>query len=57
MKIVSGTEDMVELRGWGYDPMGFPFSNYGIVIQFQQDNIQVIDLFMRDRNTTIMCYK
>lgn len=57
MKIVSVYENMVELRGWGYDPMGFPFSNYGIVIQFQQDNIQVIDLFMHDRNTTIMYYK
>ena len=57
MKIVSVYEDMVELRGWGYDPMGFHFSNYGIVIQFQQDNIQVIGLFMHDRNTTIMYYK
>ena len=62
MKIVSvnklsGTKKVVELRGFGFDLMGSPFSNYGMRILIEGNDIEQIDLLLLDRGITLEYYK
>lgn len=57
MKIIKNTENLVELRGYGFDPMGFPFSNYGITIEWIRTHISSVKLDMFDRGISIVYFE
>jgi hypothetical protein len=66
MHIVSTSENVVELRGYGYDEnalvMGAPlsdasFANYGIVLLIEGTEIKRIQLNMYERNISIVYLK
>jgi len=66
MHIVSANDNIVELRGYGYDEnaliMGAPlsdasFANYGIVLLIEDTEIKRIQLNMYDRNISIVYLK
>ena len=66
MHIVSVNDNIVELRGYGYDKnalaMGAPlsdasFASYGIVLLFENSAIKRIQLNMYDRNISIVYLK
>lgn len=50
MRIINVRDNIVSLRGYGYDRMGSPFSDYGIDAYFQDKEISKIVLKMFDRN-------
>lgn len=63
MKIISVQDNIVELRGFGYDEnavaMGAPlsaasFGDYGIVLMIEHDEIVRAQLNMFDRNVSIV---
>lgn len=63
MKIVNVDDNVVELRGYGYDEnalaMGMPFQaasyeNYGLVIMIENNEIIQVQLNMYDRNISIL---
>ena len=66
MRIVSANDNIVELRGYGYDEnalvMGAPlsdasFANYGIVLLIEGTEIKRIQLNMYERNISIVYLK
>ena len=66
MKIVNVEDNIVELRGYGYDEnalsMGAPlqaasFENYGIIVMIEKSNITRMQLNMFDRNISIVYLK
>lgn len=57
MKVIRETADETELRGFGYDAMGSPFSDYGITISHNNGNIESITLHMHDRGVEIKYLK
>ena len=66
MRIVSVNDNVVEMRGYGYDEnalaMGVPlsdasFANYGIVLLIEDTEIKRIQLNMYDRNISIVYLK
>ena len=66
MRIVSANDNIVELRGYGYDEnalaLGAPlsdasFANYGIVLLIEDTEIKRIQLNMYDRNISIVYLK
>ena len=66
MRIVSSNENIVELRGYGYDEnalaLGAPladasFESYGIVLLIENAEIRRIQLNMYDRNISIVYLK
>lgn len=50
MKIIAVVDDMISLRGFGFDVMGSAFSDYGIDVFFENKEITKIVLKMFDRN-------
>lgn len=54
MKIERVQDNVVELRGYGYDPFGGNFSDYGIVLLIEQNKISRVQLNMYDRNISIV---
>ena len=63
MRIVSSNENIIELRGYGYDEnalaMGVPlsdasFSSYGAVLLVEGTEIKRVQLNMYDRNISIV---
>ena len=48
--IVGGTLGLVSLRGYGYDMMGSPYSDYAIDLVFNGIEIEKVILKMLDRN-------
>ena len=66
MRIVSVNDNIVEMRGYGYDEnalaMGAPlsdasFANYGIVLLIEGTEIKRIQLNMYERNISIVYLK
>lgn len=57
MHIIKSSDNIIELRGFGYDPMGFSFSDYGISIVIEDEEIRQIKLNMFDRGISIIYYK
>ena len=66
MHIVSTSENVVELRGYGYDEnalaLGVPlsdasFASYGVVLLIENTEIKRIQLNMFDRNISIVYLK
>ena len=53
MKIVEEKIDKVVLRGYGRDSMGASFSDYGLTIHYQNDEVTKCILHMYDRNVDI----
>ncbi len=53
MRIVRETENEIELRGFGYDPMGFPYDDYGLTIIYQDGEVKKCIAHMYDRNVDI----
>lgn len=53
MKVVSVNANAVILKGFGFDSMGFPFSNYGLTIIFIEERIEKCILHMLDRRIDI----
>lgn len=57
MKIRSVNDNVVELRGYGFDAMGASFSDYGILLLIENNEIQRVQLNMYDRNVSILYLK
>ena len=66
MRIISTSENVVELRGYGYDEnalaLGSPiadasFANYGVVLLIEDKEIKRMQLNMFDRNISIVYLK
>lgn len=53
MHIVKVTAECIELRGFGFDQMGFPFNNYGMSVYFHENKIVKCVLHMFDRGITL----
>jgi hypothetical protein len=53
MRVVQQQSDKVILRGYGLDAMGTPFSDYGLTIEFTDDQVSKCILHMHDRNIDI----
>lgn len=57
MKIIKKGDNFVVLQGYGYDAMGTPFSNYGLTVKFQNDEIESCVLHMLDRDVDLEYFK
>lgn len=66
MKIIKIHDNVVEMQGYGYDKnalaIGVPiqaasFSNYGLFVMFDQEDISSVQLNMFDRNVSIVYLK
>ena len=57
MRVVSVNDDIVELRGYGFDQLGGNFADYGLSILFVNDAISRLQLNMYDRNVCILYLK
>lgn len=57
MRVVRETPTEVELRGFGADPMGAPFSDYGLTLHFDGDDVEKAALHLRDRGVDIVYLK
>lgn len=57
MKIISVKPNLIVLRGYGYDPIGNPFHNYGITIEHCNSIIQNCTLHMLDRGVELKYFK
>ena len=53
MRVSKQEPGKVELRGFGHDPMGEPFSDYGVTVHLAEDTVEKIVLHMHDRSIDI----
>lgn len=53
MKVMSQTDSKIILRGFGYDPFGVPFSDYGVELNFVNGTLNNVTLNMYDRYVSI----
>ena len=53
MQIIYETENKIILRGFGYDEFGYPFSDYGVELNFINNKLDNVTLNMYDRNVSI----
>ena len=44
---------ILEIRGFGYDEFGYPFSDYGVELNFINNKLDNVTLNMYDRNVSI----
>lgn len=54
MHIINRTDNIIELRGFGMDALGASFSDYGILILIEKEEITRVQLNMYDRNISIV---
>lgn len=57
MRITNVSDNVVQLRGYGYDSMGASFADYGIILLIENDEIIRVQLNMYDRNISIVYLK
>lgn len=57
MKIISVDENTVHLRGYGYDPIGASFADYGISFLIENGEITRAQLNMFDRGISLLYLK
>jgi hypothetical protein len=57
MKVINKTENEIQLRGFGTDPMGNSFSDYALSIHISGNDIEYIKLHMLDRGIEIKYLK
>jgi hypothetical protein len=50
MKIEQSNNSSIQLRGYGEDPMGNTFTDYGVTIFFDNNEVQKVVLQLFDRN-------
>lgn len=53
MKVIEKYSNKIVLRGWGNDTMGASFANYGLIINFQDNQILNCILRLHDRNVDV----
>jgi hypothetical protein len=53
MKIIEQTTEKIILRGYGHDAMGASFADYGLTINFNNNEIESCILHMHDRRVDI----
>jgi tetratricopeptide (TPR) repeat protein len=53
MKIISQTNDKIILRGYGCDPMGASFVDFGLTIHLKTGSVEKCILHLHDRNIDI----
>lgn len=56
MRIINVNENIVQLRGYGYDSMG-TFADYGVALLLENDEIVRAQLNVYDRNISIVYLK
>lgn len=57
MRIINVHNNVVQLRGYGFDMMGGSFADYGISLLIENDVIYRVQLDMYDRNISIVYLK
>ena len=57
MRITNVSDNIVQLRGYGYDSMGASFADYGVVLLIENEEIIRVQLNMYDRNISIVYLK
>lgn len=57
MRIVNLDENIIELRGFGYDALGASFSDYGLLLMIDNNHIIRAQLNMIDRGISIVYLK
>ena len=57
MRIINVQDNVVQLRGYGFDMMGGSFADYGISLLLENDVIYRVQLDMYDRNISIVYLK
>lgn len=57
MRIINVQDNVVQLRGYGFDMMGGSFADYGISLLIENDVIYRVQLDMYDRNISIVYLK
>lgn len=57
MRIINVQDNVVQLRGYGFDMMGGSFADYGISLLIENDVIHRVQLDMYDRNISIVYLK
>lgn len=57
MRIINVDNNIVQLRGYGFDVMGGSFADYGIVLLIENEAIYRVQLDMYDRNVSIVYLK
>lgn len=53
MKVIEESDDKIVLRGYGRDSMGASFSNYGLTIEYSNEEVIKCILHMHDKNVDI----
>ena len=53
MKIIQQDENKIVLRGYGHDPMGSSFADYGLTIKLKNGHLDNCILHMHDRGVDI----
>ena len=57
MKVTGKLDNEIILNGFGYDPLGNPFKDYGININIVENEIQYITLLIHNRDVKIKYLK
>ena len=57
MRITNVSDNIVQLRGYGYDSMGASFADYDVVLLIENEEIIRVQLNMYDRNISIVYLK
>ena len=57
MRIINVQDNVVQLRGYGFDMMGGSFADYGLSLLIENDVIYRVQLDMYDRNISIVYLK
>lgn len=57
MRIVNVDNNIVELRGFGVDPLNASFSDYGVLLLIENELVSRAQLDMYDRNISIIYLK
>lgn len=57
MRIVDRTDELIKLKGYGFDAMGESFGDYGLDIYLKNNEIEKVILFMYDRDVYIEYFK
>ena len=57
MRIINRQDNLVELRGFGYDALGASFADYGLIVMIDSNEITRAQLNMFDRAISIVYFK
>lgn len=57
MRIINKQNNIIELRGFGYDSLGASFEDYGLIMMIDSGEITRVQLNMYDRNISIVYLK